>query len=80
MWRLAGNQAHSVRIGDTWYDMHRLGPLGMLMSVSADLAEIGQYASDGDMSKAGAAVMNAFAQNVLDEGWAKGTPTVRAAL
>ena len=80
MWRLAGNQAHSVRIGDVWYDVHRLGPLGMLMSVSADLAEIGQYASDGDMSKAGAAVMNAFAQNILDEGWAKGPSDLMQAL
>ncbi len=72
MWKLAGNQAHSVRVGDLWYDVHRLGPLGMLMGVAADMSEIGSYASDGDLGKAGGAVMHAFTQNILDESFVKG--------
>ncbi len=80
VWRLAGNQAHSVRIGDLWYDVHRLGPLGMLMGVAADLSEIGTYASDEDLSKAGGAVMHAFAQNILDESFVKGPSELMQAL
>ena len=72
MWRLAGNQAHSVRIGDMWYDMHRLGPLGLLMSTAADMYDVAHLASDGDMLKAGAALQHGITQNILDESFMRG--------
>ncbi|MDE2439841.1 MAG: hypothetical protein KGP14_02360, partial [Betaproteobacteria bacterium] len=72
MWLLAGNQPHSVRIGDTWYQMNRLGPMGMLASISADMYEVGHYASQDDMQQAGAALQMAFTQTVMHEGWMKG--------
>jgi hypothetical protein len=72
MWRLAGNQAHSVRIGDMWYDVHRLGPMGMLMSVAADMYDVAHAASNGDMLLAGATLQHAITQNILDENFMKG--------
>ena len=72
MWRLAGNQAHSVRIGDMWYDVHRLGPLGMLMGMSADLYEVGHTAGQGDYLTAAATLQHAVTQNILDESFMKG--------
>jgi N12 class adenine-specific DNA methylase len=80
MWRLAGNQAHSIRIGDIWYQVNRLGPLGLLSSVAADMYDVAHKASQGDMSAAGAALMNAFTQNILDEGFMSGPAELMQAL
>lgn len=72
MWRLSGNQAHSIRIGDMWYDVHRLGPLGMLMGVSADLYDVAHAAESGDVTTAAALLQHAFTQNILDESFMRG--------
>ena len=72
MWRLAGNQPHSVRIGDTWYAMNRLGPLGMLLGMSADLYDVAHTAATGDMLQAAAFLQHAVTQNVLDESFMRG--------
>jgi hypothetical protein len=72
MWRLAGNQAHSVRIGDIWYNVHKLGPLGALASIAADIHDVAKFASQEDLQHAAASFMHAFTQNFLDEGFLKG--------
>jgi hypothetical protein len=72
MWRLAGNQAHSIRIGDTWYDVHRLGPLGMLGGIAADMYDVAHVASKGDLLQAGSMLQHALTQNVLDESFMRG--------
>ena len=72
MWRLAGNQPHSVRIGDMWYDMHRLGPMGMLLGMSADLYGVAHKASEGEMIEAASHLQHAITQNVLDESFMRG--------
>lgn len=72
MWRLAGNQAHSVRIGDIWYDVHRLGPLGMLMSVAADMYDVAHQIGTEDADVVGKSLMHAFTQNILDESFMRG--------
>lgn len=72
MWRLAGNQAHSIRIGDIWYDVHRLGPLGMLMGISADLYDIAHTAEQGELLTAASMLQHAFTQNILDESFMRG--------
>lgn len=80
-WRmLGGNQPHSVRIGDIWYDTHRLGPLGMLIGVGADLHEVSDKISKGDATAASSALMFAIAQNVLDESWMRGPSELIRAL
>ena len=72
VWLMAGNQPHSVRIGDTWYQMNRLGPLGMLLGMSADLYDVSHAASKGDMAHAAALLQHAITQNVLDESFMRG--------
>ncbi len=67
VWMMAGNQPHSVRIGDTWYQVNKLGPMGMLASISADLYDVAHEAEEGDFTKAGAHLLHAITQNVLDE-------------
>lgn len=71
-WQRLGNMPHSVRIGDMWYDVHRLGPMGMLMSVAADMYDVAHAAADGDMLLAGATLQHAITQNILDESFMRG--------
>lgn len=80
MWRLAGNQAHSVKIGDTWYAANRLGPLGMLLGISADLYEVVHQAQEGEIAEAAAHLQHAFTQNVLDESFMRGPSELIRAL
>lgn len=72
MWRLAGNQAHSIRIGDFWYDTSKLGPLGMLMGIAADMYEVGTKAQAGEYTEAAAKFHHAITQNILDQSFMKG--------
>ena len=72
IWRLAGNQPHSIRIGDVWYQTNRLGPMGMLLGMSADLYDVAHTASQGDMLTAAAYLHHAVVQNVLDESFMRG--------
>jgi hypothetical protein len=72
MWRLAGNQPHSVKIGETWYQANKLGPMGMLMGVAADMYDVAHQAASGDMLTAGSALMHGVIQNVLDESFMRG--------
>ncbi|OYV61790.1 MAG: hypothetical protein B7Z71_03895 [Acidocella sp. 21-58-7] len=72
MWRLAGNQAHSIRIGDIWYQVNRLGPMGMLMSMAADMYDIGHQVSKSEYDLAGSSIIHAITQNILDEGFMAG--------
>lgn len=71
-WRLAGNQANSVKIGNIWYDVHRLGPMGMLMGIAADMFDVSHAASQGDMLQGASLLQHAFTQNILDESFMKG--------
>lgn len=72
-WRLlGGNQPHSILIGDTWYDIHRLGPLGMVIGVAADMYEVAHQMGKEDASVVAATLMHAITQNVLDESFMRG--------
>jgi hypothetical protein len=65
-------QAHSVKIGDVWYDMHRLGPMGMLLSTAADLYQVAHYVEKDEYTKAAAMLQHAVTQNILDESFMRG--------
>jgi hypothetical protein len=72
MWRLAGNQAHSVRIGDMWYAVNRLGPMGVLLSVAADMYDVAHQIGTEDADVVGKSLVHAFTQNILDESFMRG--------
>lgn len=72
MWRLAGNQANSVRIGDMWYQVNRLGPLGLLVGTAADMFDVAHEASQADMSAMAGAFLKSIGKNFLDESFMAG--------
>jgi hypothetical protein len=55
-----------------WYQVNRLGPMGMLMGIAADLYEVSHDATEGELLTAAAHLQHAFTQNVLDESFMRG--------
>jgi hypothetical protein len=72
MWQMGVGPPHSVRIGDVFYDVHRMGPLGMLLSMSADMYEVAHLISNGDLNDGAARLQHAITQNILDESFMRG--------
>lgn len=72
MWRMNGHLPHSVRIGETMYEMQKLGPLGLLVGIAADLYDVSKSASEGEMTEAASHLVHAFSQNILDQSMMKG--------
>lgn len=65
-WRMAGNQAHSVRIGDMWYQVNQLGPIGLWLSMVADGHDVAGAVAQGDWPTVFSGMQQAFSQNVVD--------------
>lgn len=72
MWRMTGKQPYSVRIGQTWYGYHRLGSLGQIVGVAADMHDIGSALQSEDAAHVASLVTNSVAKNMVDETWMKG--------
>ena len=66
------NQPHSVKIGGTFYQVQKLGPLGMLMGMAADLHDVAHIIEEGDFAKAGGMLFHAIVQNTLDQSSLQG--------
>jgi hypothetical protein len=72
MWRLAGNQAHSVRIGDFWYDLRAMGPMAALANISADIYDVAHKAGSKELDEVARLTLHAFTQNIVDQSFMKG--------
>ena len=72
VWRLAGNQPYSVKIGQTWYAYHRLGPLAMILGVGADMHEVGAAMTTHEAGQVANLVVSSLAKSLLDESFMRG--------
>jgi hypothetical protein len=79
-WQRVHGLPHGIRIGDMSYDVMRLGRLGMLMSVSADLYNTAHQMGTEDASKVAAQAVHAFSQSVLDESFMRGPAEIMQAI
>lgn len=80
-WRmLGGNQPHSVKINGVWYDTHRLGPMGMIIGIAADMYDVAHAMSGQDATKVGAMLVHSITQNILDESFMRGPAELIKAL
>ena len=80
IYTMVNGPPHSVRVGDIWYDIHRLGPLGMMVGITADLYEVGHKIADEDAATIAHSVAHAFTQNILDESFMRGPSDLIRAL
>lgn len=59
-----GWQAHSIKIGDSYYSYRRYDPAGMVLGLAADLAVAGQHLTEARYSELTASAILALANNV----------------
>jgi hypothetical protein len=70
--RTAGWQPYSVKIGDTYYSYSRLEPLGMLMGVAADFAELSKAMKEDEEANLAALIMGSVSKNLVSKTWLQG--------
>jgi hypothetical protein len=70
--RLTGWQPYSIKVGDKYFAYNRLDPLGMFLGLSADTAEVLQYAETEDATDVAFAAMTAIAKNLENKSYMEG--------
>lgn len=80
IWRMTGRQPYSVRIGDTWYGIHRLGPLAMVLGVGADMHDMGAAVENADAAHIAGLLVTTVTKGLLDETWMRGPADLVQAL
>lgn len=79
--RADGWQPYSVKVGGKWFSYSRMDPLGMMLGMSADLAEIANSpAGEEDSDMVFVAAATAFAQNLASKTYAQGAFELAAAI
>lgn len=72
-WEEAGNQAHSIKLGGVWVSTRFLGPLGILLSASADLGMVGATAGAYDnFQELQQQLIYTTAGALMEQSWLKG--------
>ena len=69
---LADHQPYSVKIGSKWYEYQRLQPVGTLIGMAADMAEIWEHLQKEDSDKAAKMISFAFANAVTNQTFLQG--------
>jgi hypothetical protein len=76
-----GMMPNAVKVGDKWYGINRLDPLGAFFTMSADIAQIVKYSdSDTDLTEVTTAVAHAVSKGLLSKTYLRGVSEVLAAL
>ena len=76
----AGWQPYSVKIGDTYYAYNRLQPLGTLMGLAADMAEVWDHLTEDEADKIPKMLAVAFANAVTNQTFLQGITNVIQAM
>ncbi len=81
MSRMVNGAPHAAHIGGMSIELNRLGVLGLLTGISADIAHAAKMGADGeDLAKVAHYVVHSFVQNFMDEGFMKGPSDLIKAL
>lgn len=67
-----GWQPYSIKVGDTYYSYNRLDPVGALIGISADIAEIMGQVGEQDATNLAASATIAVAQNITSKTYLSG--------
>jgi len=75
--RQTGWQPYSIKIGDTYYGYNRFEPIGILLGLSADMAEIykyvqGDFQEEKKYSKLATQISAAFTENITNKTFLTG--------
>lgn len=72
----AGWQPYSVKVGDTWYNYQRIQPLGTMMGMAADVAEVWDHLTPEESDKVPKMVAVAFANAVTNQTALQGITSI----
>lgn len=75
-----GWQPYSVKVGDTYYNYQRLQPLGTLIGMAADIAEVWDHLTDEEMDKVPKMLSAAFGNAVTNQTFLQGITNIVNAL
>lgn len=64
---------YSVKIGDTWYGIHRLGPLAVIAGVAADMWEYKHAVDTKSADQLISLLVTSITKGLLDETWMRGS-------
>lgn len=70
-WMLT-HKPYSIKLGGTWYDYRRMGSIGIMLGLGADMHDIGGAVSDADYAGAAGRVAKAGSNAVLDQSFMTG--------
>lgn len=76
----AGWQPYSLKLGNTWYSMKNIHPVGTLLGLSADIHEMSQFMTEGESDRAIRTLGQAFAHSVTEQTMLQGMTMVVEAL
>jgi hypothetical protein len=78
---MKGIKPNSIKIGDQWYSLNRLDPMGAFFTMSADVAQIVKYSdSESDIQEVTAAVAHAVSKGLLSKTYLRGVSDVLSAI
>jgi hypothetical protein len=72
----AGWQPYSVKLGDTWYSINMIHPVGTLLGMCADIHDASDRMDADQMNKATAVLSKAFAHAVTEQTFLQGMTTL----
>ena len=77
---LSGPGQYSLKVGDKWYAVNRLAPIGMLMGIAADMNDIAPHLSDEDSMAVVNATLLSLARNITRQTMLAGITDATEAL
>lgn len=77
---IAGKPAYSIKVGDTWYSYNRLDPVGMMLGLATDAADILGHADEATSKDLTVAVMAAIAKNITSKTYLQGVSNLVEAI
>lgn len=72
----AGWQPYSIKIGDTWYSYQRLQPVGTLLGMAADMAEVWEHLTPDESDKIPKILSTAFANAITNQTFLQGVTNI----
>ena len=76
----SGWQPYSIKVGDTYYSYQRLQPIGTLIGMAADAADVVKHSAAEERDKLGKILATAFANAVTNQTFLQGISNIMGAI
>lgn len=80
LWKNAGNQPYSIKVGHSWIAYNRMDPFGMFFGIAADIAEVAAHSKEREPDDVMQMALMAFSRNLSNKTYLRGLADVMDAL